>query len=544
MKPTTPLRWSRPVVVLTAIAVIAMTALPSTTATAAAAGPGGWNPLGHGTKHADPALTGKVETFTSAGHTLYVGGDFIDAGGLGKADHIATWDGTAWSALGGGLGNSPSAVYAIAVDPVTGDVFAAGSFQNAGGDQMADAIARFDGTSWKSLSSVGLNGPVFALAIVGRTLYIGGGFSEAAGIAEADAVASYGIDGGLWAAITDQNNDIGGTVCCLVPDGSGGLYVGGSFINADGIATADFAAHYLGGTAWSAIGTSSPLNGRVRAIAVSGSNVYVGGDFINAGGDANADKVAMYGGPDWIPLGSTSAFGEGGNSVYALAVDQGTVFAAGFFNNADGNPKIDGIGAFTAGAWTNVGSNETGTNGPVPLNTLMTSLRVVRDQLFLGGLASAIGGSTKNGFASWFRLRQPDGLIAVGTGAFVGNGVYNTTGAGQTKHKTVHRTKTGTFRIKVTNDGFSADTFDLKGAGSAGPFNVTYLSGTTNITAAVVAGTYSTGSVGAGGSRTIKLKVKVTSGASVGATRSFLVSSTSTGAGAPKDTVKATVEAG
>jgi hypothetical protein len=539
MSPTTPLRRRRSVVALIAIAVIALTALPFTTA--AAAGSGGWNPLGHGTNPGDPALTGKVETFTSAGHTLYVGGDFIDAGGLAKADHIASWNGTAWSALGGGLGNGPSAVYAIAVDPVTGDVFAAGSFQNAGGDQNADAIARFDGTSWKSLSSVGLNGPVFALAIVGRTLYIGGGFSEAAGIAEADAVASYGIDGGAWSAINVNNNDIGGTVCCLVPDGSGGLYVGGSFINADGIASADFAAHYLGGTAWSAIGTSTALNGRVRAIAVFGTKVYVGGDFINAGGDNNADKVAMYDGSDWIPLGSTSAFGEAANSVYALAIDNGAVFAAGYFNNADANAKIDGIGAFRGGAWTNVGSDGTG-NGPVPVNTLMTSLRVVGDQLFLGGLASAIGGSTKNGYASWFRLRQPDGQIAVGTGAFVGNGVYNTTGAGQTRQQIVHRTDTGTFTIKITNDGFSADTIKLHGAGSVGPFKVTYLSGTTDITAAVVAGTYSTGPIGAGASRTIKLEVKVTSGASVGATRSFNVSSTSTGAGAPKDTVKATVK--
>src|ERR1700752_3046195 len=99
MSPSTPRRRLRAVVVIiaiTAIAVIAMTALPFTTATAA--GSGGWNPIGHGTKPPDPALTGKVQTFTSAGKTVYVGGDFIDAGGLAKADHIASWDGTAWSA--------------------------------------------------------------------------------------------------------------------------------------------------------------------------------------------------------------------------------------------------------------------------------------------------------------------------------------------------------------------------------------------------------------------------------------------------------------
>ena len=60
----------------------------------------------------------------------------------------------------------------------------------------------------------------------------------------------------------------------------------------------------------------------------------------------------------------------------------------------------------------------------------------------------------------------------------------------------------------------------------------------------MVAGTYSIGPVGAGASRTIKLKVKVTSAASVGSARSILISSTSTGVGRPKDTVKATVKAG
>ena len=540
MNPTRLLRRLCVVAVLTAITASGTTALVTT---ATGAGSGGWNPIGHGAKPADPALTGKVETLTNDGKTLYVGGDFIDAAGLAKADHIASWNGKKWSALGSGLGNSPSAVYAIAVDPVTGDVFAAGSFQNAGGDQAADAIARFDGTSWRSLSSVGLNGPVVALTIVGRTLYVGGGFSEAAGIAVADAVAAYGIDSGGWSAITDGNNDIGGTVCCLVPDGVSGLYVGGSFIDADGIPTADFAAHYLGGTAWSAIGPTAALNGRVRAIAVSGADVYVGGDFTNGGGDANADKVAVFDGLAWSSLGGTSAFGEGGNSIYALTVDGDTVFAAGYFNNPGGNARIDGIGAFRAGSWTSVGSNGAG-NGPVPVNTLMTSLRVVGDQLFLGGLASTIGGSTKNAFASWFRLRQPDGQIALGAGALVGKGVYNGNGAGQTVHTTVDKSRTATFKIKIRNDGFSADTFTVKGPGSSGPFKPRYFSGTTNITAAVVAGTYSPGPVGPGGSRTIKLEVTVSPSATVGAVRSFLVSATSTGAGAPEDAVKATVKAG
>ena len=82
-------------------------------------------------------------------------------------------------------------------------------------------------------------------------------------------------------------------------------------------------------------------------------------------GDLDADKVAHWNGATWSALGSASAFGDGGNSVYALAVNQGAVFAAGFFNNADGNAKIDGVGAFVDGAWSNVGTDAAGANGPV-----------------------------------------------------------------------------------------------------------------------------------------------------------------------------------
>ena len=86
----------------------------------------------------------------------------------------------------------------------------------------------FNGTTWTSLSHIGLNGPVFALVIVGRTLYVGGGFDNVGGATAADAIVAYNIDTGAWSATTDASGDIGGTVSSIVPDGKGGLYVGGN----------------------------------------------------------------------------------------------------------------------------------------------------------------------------------------------------------------------------------------------------------------------------------------------------------------------------
>ena len=485
-----------------------------------------------------PAVNGKVETFTNVGSTLYVGGDFINAGGLNAADHIATWNGTTWAALGGGLGDAPSAVYSIAVDPVSGKVFAGGSFENAGGDPNADRIAVFNGTTWSSLGGVGLNAPAFALTIIDGVLYVGGSFDNVNGILAADAVAAYSIAGGGWSAITDASGDIGGTVSSLVPDGSGGLYMGGSFINADGIPAADFVARWTGGTSWSALGASAAINDRVRALAISGNDLYVGGDFTDAGGDPAADRVAHWNGSSWSPIGP-SVFGAG-TSIYALAEDHGTVIAAGYFNNAGGQARMDGIAAFTDGAWTNVGTSANGANGPVSLNTLMLSLRVVGARLYLGGLDTSIGDAVRNAHVASFRLRQPDAQIAT-TAAFVGNGIYNTTGNNQARSRTVHRNQTGTFSVQIGNDGLGVDSYTVRGTGSNSRFTVSYFRGATNITAQVLAGTYPIANLAAGVNRTLTVRVKVAAGAPVGSSRSFLITATSTGAGAPKDAVKATV---
>src|SRR2546423_15529732 len=70
-------------------------------ATASAAGPGGWDHLGHGATASTPALNGSVDALNADNPgTLYVGGNFLDAGGHAAADHIASWNGSAWSAVG------------------------------------------------------------------------------------------------------------------------------------------------------------------------------------------------------------------------------------------------------------------------------------------------------------------------------------------------------------------------------------------------------------------------------------------------------------
>ena len=83
----------------------------------------------------------------------------------------------------------------------------------------------------------------------------------------------------------------------------GALYVGGEFTDAGGIPDADRIATWNGSN-WNAVSssTSQISNGRVSAIAVSGGKVYAGGSFTNAGGDANADFLAVWDGTSWEPF--------------------------------------------------------------------------------------------------------------------------------------------------------------------------------------------------------------------------------------------------
>jgi hypothetical protein len=119
---------------------------------------------------------------------------------------------------------------------------------------------------------------------------------------------------------------------------------------------------------------------------------------------------------------------------------------------------------------------------------------------------------------------QADGRIRKGGGAYVGNNIYNDDGSGQARSGSAARGNTIKFSISIQNDGEFADRFELHATGSASSmYTVTYWRGTTNITSAVVAGTYRTASLAPGDSTVIKAKVKVKASATNGSSVTRLV---------------------
>ena len=120
-----------------------------------------------------------------------------------------------------------------------------------------------------------------------------------------------------------------------------------------------------------------------------------------------------------------------------------------------------------------------------------------------------------------------DGLLALGGGSFVGDGVYGATGAGQTIDQVlVPRGGSATFSWQVQNDGVLTDLITLNGPGRSPGFVVDFKIGTTDITGSVVAGTFSR-SIAPGSSITLTVKITALAAAQSGAARPELMTAVS-----------------
>ncbi|MEO6349144.1 MAG: hypothetical protein ABIP53_00650, partial [Candidatus Limnocylindrales bacterium] len=374
------------------------------------------------------AMNGVVTTLAVRGGHLIAGGLFTDAGGQATADFIADWDGAAWRGFGSngsGNGAASNSVYALGVQG--NSIYTGGDFSNAGGDARADylAVAVIPG-EWSGLGSNGVgNGAVTstvnAVAVVDNDLYIGGSFSNVAGVTGATNIARW--NGDAWSAVgaTGGVSALNNVVKDLAVMG-GNLYVAGLFINAAGIAPADYLAEW-NGTTWSAVG-SSTLSSWAYALAVDGSDLYVGGVFLNVDGIQTADRIARWDGVSWSALAPSGATdGSIGAEVDAIEVVSGDVYVGGNFINANQIPEADYIARFNGVDWFALGSNGSGVGA---LNARVTALATAGSNLFVGGNFTNAAGKAKADYvAQWNGSWSAMGANAAGTNGALNNSVYS-----------------------------------------------------------------------------------------------------------------------
>jgi hypothetical protein len=251
-----------------------------------------WSSLGTGSSN---GVNNFVNALAVDGQgRVYVGGTFTSAGGV-SANRVARFNTltNTWSSLGTGSSNGVNnQVNALAV--VGNEVVVGGYFTSAGG-VSANRVARFNTqtNTWSSLGN-GVNNEVNALAVSGNEVYVGGGFTQAGGVFAIN-VARFNTQTNTWSTLgTGSSNGVSGSVFALAVVGNE-VVVGGTFTQAGGVSANGVARFNTQTNTWSTLGTGSSngVNGEVRALAVVGNEVVVGGNFTSAGG-VSANRVARW----------------------------------------------------------------------------------------------------------------------------------------------------------------------------------------------------------------------------------------------------------
>jgi hypothetical protein len=199
---------------------------------------------------------------------------------------------------------------------------------------------------------------VTALLANGATLYAGGGFTLAGGVT-ANSIAAYTVANG-WTSLgsgsangVGNNGGLGARSPYAIALGSDGLYVGGAFTYAGGVAH-----NYLArwdGNAWNDVGggvTTLQSSRVVRALAYTQGKVFVGGAF-NVVGSTDAHFIAGWNGTAWSTLNAAAAGNGLASTLQAVATYNGQACAGSFW------PALYGLGQLVCssngGPWTALG---------------------------------------------------------------------------------------------------------------------------------------------------------------------------------------------
>jgi hypothetical protein len=347
----------------------------------------GWSSIGNGT---DNGTNGTVNAITKFNNNLILGGYFTQAGAV-SVSNLASWNGTSWSSLGGGMDDTVNALIVF-----NGSLIAGGKFLNAGG-YPAYGIAKWNGTSWTQLGT-GLNGRVNALAVQNGRLIAAGMFTNVG-----SNIASW--DGNVWAPLGTGLND---EAYAITVFGSF-IFAGGKFTIAGGVSANKIAQ--WNGSSWDSLSTG--MNNDVLAITAYGSNVVAGGRFTQAGGN-NAQYIAQWNGVSWSRLFSPDS------PVYALAYYNSSLIVGGSFTSV----IVSGGSSLFVNRickWDVTGCTRMITGA----NQRVKTLNLSDSSLYAGGDFTSAGGDYSFHTAAWSNLSTH---TISGTAHYADNNQILTTG--------------------------------------------------------------------------------------------------------------------
>ncbi len=277
-------------------------------------------------------------------------------------------------------------VYAIAVNGT--DVYVGGHFIDVAGTG-ADGIARWDGSNWFAVGprlspkEASAATTVRALAVNGSDVYIAGSF-QTGGVFYANGIAKW--DGSTWTVIGATSATE--MVSALAVSG-GYVYAGGRFTQISGIPATNIAR--WNGSTWDSLsaGVGGSASGSISSMAVINSDLYVGGSFDTAGG-VMAHNVARWNGVSWDSLGS--GISGVSTTVTALAVRGTDLYALKVF---------PGFTAMYACVLKWNGSVWDSSSGLLSHGQSWSALAVIDSSIYVGGLFDTAGGMNVHNIARW-----------------------------------------------------------------------------------------------------------------------------------------------
>lgn len=336
-----------------------------------------------------PKTSGTVNTVCADGNGgWFVGGQFTEIGGVARSNiaHVLS-DGTVDSAWNADAKDPPLSlyafVYAIALSGNT--MYVGGYFTSIGGMAM-NCLAALDATTgyptgWTPVWAT--NGYVYSIEVSGTTVYVG----TAGGVTALDATTADTLAG---------NRVVANGIVLAIGVRGRTVYVGGDFTYVGGqprtgIAAFDAATGYP-------ISWNPNSNGSVCCLTFNGTTIYAGGEFTHIGGyDRNniaALDSATGNATAWNPdaNGANDTFFCGHPVVKSIVVNGNTVYAGGLFTSIGGQGRccIAAIDA-ASGAATAWDPHAGG---------VVSCLAVGSTKIYAGGSVCSIGGKSRNCIAS------------------------------------------------------------------------------------------------------------------------------------------------
>lgn len=340
-----------------------------------------WQPLGTGLGTLNTTIVRALAVMPNG--DLIAAGRFVNAGGV-AATNIARWNGTSWSALGGGLGNISTDVNALLVLP-DGTLIAAGNFTTGGGVPLA-GIARWNGEAWLPMGA-GVSGNVRALARLPSGEVVAAGDMSAVGNATQRNVLVWNGEAWLGLSPAVPAGPTGGYALSVLGNGTLVL-AGSSVVSWNGVAWES-----VGGGSYSTVQTLTLLpNGDLVA---GGSFQGVGGIVGGLGGPGiHASCIARWDGTRWHGFGSGFGGASSTKINALLRLPNGDVIAGGAFLAA-GTTEVGNIARWNGSAWSALGTNSN-LNGEVRALT-----RLPNGDIVAGGPFSTAGSRNARGVARW-----------------------------------------------------------------------------------------------------------------------------------------------